>query len=555
MFLIFYILFLLAPTPVSADTEHIVISEIQTYGQTKDDEFIRLYNPTGAAADISGWKLTKKTSSGTESNLVAKFADGISVTPNSYFLIAPQSGYLGTAAPDARYSGTSFYIADDSTIILKDASGNVIDKVGFGEATDFEGAAAPNPEKGASIKRNNFNDTDNNKNDFSGPEPAPAKTPPPPEEPKIVTQEPLPSAPATSSAKITSPEPDYSQLQIIEILPNPAGSDTESEYIKIKNNDDEDIILTALFLDDDEGGSNPYKIPADTVIKAGEILTFYRSKTKIALNNDTDAARLLDKNKKELQRAEYDEAPEGAAYIMKDGEWSWANAEKEAEKTNASSSPAAVSPKTSASLKSATDLVIAAPNIFGSQIMYIDGLQLYMYSHDWPELEMGDKISVYGTPSTYYNEPRLKLKNKSSIQIISRGNNLEPAPADSVSEDDLGRLIIIEGEVLQTASTKIIIDVNGEEVPVCDKTKQKLFSRLKEKDQVQITGVVSQYKDEFRLLPRGADDIKILQSAATAIDKKPAAWQYLASTLALGSLAGGVIYIRRKKNAPAKKLG
>ncbi len=114
---------------------------------------------------------------------------------------------------------------------------------------------------------------------------------------------------------------------------------------------------------------------------------------------------------------------------------------------------------------------------------------------------------------------------------------------------------LVEGEVLQIANTKIVLGANGEEISVCDKTKQKLFSRLKEKDQVQITGVASRYKDEFRLLPRGADDIKISQSAAPIVDKKPAAWQYLISTLALGALAGGVIYTRRKKNAPAKKLG
>lgn len=680
MFIIFYILFLLAPSPVYADTGHIVISEIQTYGQTATDEFFRLYNPTGVAIDISGWKLTKKTSSGAESNLVAKFSDGTTIAPNAYFLIAPQSGYLGTAAPDVRYSGASYSIADNNTVILKDASGAIIDKVGFGTATDFEGAPAPNPEKGASIKRVNNLDTDNNKNDFSGPAPAQtsnsttqdnATAPSPPtissaQYGDIVINEIVPNpadgkewielfnttmnavslagwkisdgasviyepegqitgggfftaeinnrlnnsgdaiylsdtggksiaqllygdwqgaawpAPekgqslardangsyqisdtptknlpnqftksltvvnnfASNAGASGTPVADYSFLSIVEILPNPKSNDTENEYIKIHNAADYDIDMGGLYLDDAEGGSRPWKIPAGTIVKAGDNLTFFRTISGLALNNDADATRILDKNKQELFAVEYENAPAGAIYIFKDRKWGWSNVEIK-NQNNLITPPIPSYPKRGAN--SITAAVIAPPGIFGSQIMYVDGLQLYMYSHDWPELQIGDKIYAFGTPDIHDSEPRLKIKNKSTIKIISHSAAPEPATVDGLSEDDLGRLIIIEGEVAQAANTKIIINANGEEIPVYDKTKQKLFSHLKENDQAQITGIVSRYKDELRLLPRGEDDIKILKSAMPAVDKKPPIWQYLASTLTIGAFAGAV-YIRRRKN-------
>ncbi len=676
MFIIFYILFLLTPLPVSADTGHIIISEIQTYGQTATDEFVRLYNPTGAAIDISGWKLAKKTSSGSESNLVSSFVSGTIIPPNSGFLIAHQTGYLGNESPNARYSGASYSFADNNTIILKDASGNIIDKVGFGTAVDFETAPAVNPENGASIKRNNFIDTDNNKNDF-GVDVSNTEIPPNPPLPKgedivlanygdivfnevvsnpsdgkewlelynttanaislagwkisdgsSVIYEPtgeiasngfftietnnrlnnpgdaiylsdaggksisqliygdwanavvsapekgqsivrdasgnyqisttptknaanlFTKSPATADDSVNSvsatgtpiqnPDDIKNYISIIELLPNPADSDTENEYIKIRNAADSDIDMNGLYLDDAEGGSRPWKITAGTIVKAGGDLTFFRSKTGLALNNDADTARILDKNKNELATVEYENAPAGEIYIFQNKKWQWIGVKTEQQTS------AAAGNQTSAKSNSVTGVVLIPPNIFSTQTMYVDGLQLYMYSKDWPELKIGDKISVYGTPSTYYSEPRLKLKNQSSIKIISRGNTIDPAPADGISEDDLGRLIIIEGEVLQIANTKIILGANGEEIPVYDKTKQKLFSNLKEKDRVQIAGIVSQYKDEFRLLPRGADDIKITKTAAVPLDKRAPLWQYAISTLAVSSLAAG-IYIRRKK--------
>ncbi len=671
MFLIFYILLLLAPLPVSADSGHIVISEIQTYGQTATDEFVRIYNPTSSAINISSWKLTKKTSSGAESNLVSSFSDGTIIPPNSGFLIAHQTGYLGSETPNARYSGASYSMADNNTIILKNTEGTVIDKAGFGTASDYEGAPAQNPENGASIKRLNNNDADNNKNDFSAdaivPADSPAPVPPPASATTsaqygdIVINEAVPNPsdgkewvelfntttnavslagwkisdgnsvinsldgelPANNfltveiasrlnnsgdavylsdasgksisqliygdwiNAAVSAPEKgqslarnddgkfyitdtptknqkniirtivqnmfsvenasstnetgkiDWSKISVTEILPNPEGSDAESEYMKIKNNSDADIDLDGLYLDDAEDGSNPYKIPAGTIIKTGEEIIFYRSKTKIALNNTDDEVRILSPNKEEIFSIDYEDAEEGAIYILKNGKWQWNNSVSTVIPASAQGG--------SAKINSITATVIVPPNIFSTQTMYVDGLQLYMYSKDWPELKIGDKISVYGTPSTYYSEPRLKLKNKSSIKIISQNNTTEPVPAENVSEDDLGRLIIIEGEVLQIVNTKIIIDANSEEIPVYDKTKQNIFSQLKEKDQVQITGVVSQYKDEFRLLPRGADDIKILKSSVPITASKSATWKYLISTLAVGAF-GGAIYLRKRKN-------
>ena len=97
-----------------------VISQVQIAGNTADDEFIELYNPTNAVINLKNWKLTKKTSTGNESNLLTSFPD-LSIPAHKYFLITPQNGYTGNILKDAVYSGSTYSIATDNTILLYDS--------------------------------------------------------------------------------------------------------------------------------------------------------------------------------------------------------------------------------------------------------------------------------------------------------------------------------------------------------------------------------------------------------------------------------------------------
>ena len=58
------ILFYKTPGQVQSAATHVVISEIQIEGGTADDEFVELYNPTGLAVDMEGWRLRRTSASG-----------------------------------------------------------------------------------------------------------------------------------------------------------------------------------------------------------------------------------------------------------------------------------------------------------------------------------------------------------------------------------------------------------------------------------------------------------------------------------------------------------
>ncbi len=98
------------------------------------------------------------------------------ILPFGYFLVTPQaeedgtSTYQGSAAPDLFYSGKTYSFAKDNTLLLYNPAGELVDKVGFGEVQDFEGAPSQNHEPGQSLGRkvlgSTYQDTNNNAQDF-----------------------------------------------------------------------------------------------------------------------------------------------------------------------------------------------------------------------------------------------------------------------------------------------------------------------------------------------------------------------------------------------------
>jgi hypothetical protein len=181
-------LFLLIPTFTKnaySAASHIVISEVQIRGTSADDEFVELYNPTGADIDLSGMKLAKKDSAGTQATLVNNLSG--TIKKHGYFLVAKPSYTSIPVAPDMVYSASSSAMATNGSVVLYDTDkSTIIDLVGMGSSPASESAAIENPESGGSIERKanansdtvsmgfggsdefagNGQDTDNNSVDF-----------------------------------------------------------------------------------------------------------------------------------------------------------------------------------------------------------------------------------------------------------------------------------------------------------------------------------------------------------------------------------------------------
>lgn len=169
---------------------HLVINEVYggggNAGSTYKNDYIEIYNPTSKPIEVSNYSIQYASSSGTtwqKTNLVGTIA------PYSYFLVQQAAGSGGTTnlpTPDIigtiAMSGTAGKIAlvNNQTLLTgaqtSDVrSTSVVDFVGFGTATAYEGTSGtPAPSNTASVSRKEpFFDTNNNNTDF-GPSSSPS---------------------------------------------------------------------------------------------------------------------------------------------------------------------------------------------------------------------------------------------------------------------------------------------------------------------------------------------------------------------------------------------
>lgn len=322
---VFYFLF----GHVFAAGDHLIINEILVgTSESAKKEFIELYNPTNEDIDMTGFTLKKKTKTGSESPLVSatKFT-GI-IGPHKYFVIAnPEHAESFNA--NLVYSGASYSIAAHNTILLYDADNNLVDKVGYGEASDYESALATDFDNDISIGRISFSDTDNNSDDFvvlemisPGAENIKKQESSSSQGDSEATEE------GTGSNMQVPIDPDVEVFDISqdiifsEIFPNPVGLD-QDEWIEIYNRGNRNVSLYGWRLSD-ESNTN-YFFPKQT-IASKEYLVIKKETSGISLNNMEDIVYLWQPFKDEfLQRVKYEKAPEGESYNYLDYKWIWNN--------------------------------------------------------------------------------------------------------------------------------------------------------------------------------------------------------------------------------------
>lgn len=145
---LFFLLFL-APGFLSAQ---VVINEVQVL--PAGEKFLELYNSGSSAINLTGWSIKRKTASGSESSLVvASRLENKSVPAGGYFLIANETTYAGGHALDASWPSSNTGVASNNTVVVYNADGAEVDKVGWGEASDCPSPCPSSPPSGQSIQR------------------------------------------------------------------------------------------------------------------------------------------------------------------------------------------------------------------------------------------------------------------------------------------------------------------------------------------------------------------------------------------------------------------
>lgn len=166
-----------------------------------------------------------------------------------------------------------------------------------------------------------------------------------------------------------------------------------------------------------------------------------------------------------------------------------------------------------------TGTVTALPGVLSSQYFYIQdatgGIQIYCYYKTFPSFVLGDIISVSGELSETNNERRSKIKSSDDIIILNHTDPVAPEEIaiSEINEKNEGTYIKTMGIVTQTSGDTFYISDGQTEIKVTiNKSTGIEKPKMKKGDQVEVTGIVSQYKDGYRILPIDQDDVKIIAS-------------------------------------------
>ena len=184
---------LLFPTAAGAGASSVVVSQIYggggNAGATLRNDYLELFNEGSGTVDLSSWTVQYATTAGTTWQTTALSG---TIAPGRYYLVQLASNAdVGGALPPADATGTSNLGATSGKIALVrgaaaltcgasagscSADPLVEDLVGYGNASDFEGAgSAPGLSNTSAALRTNdgCTDTGNNAADFTAGVPAP----------------------------------------------------------------------------------------------------------------------------------------------------------------------------------------------------------------------------------------------------------------------------------------------------------------------------------------------------------------------------------------------
>jgi len=311
---VFLVVFFIICKSAFATSSTIVVNEIQISGGSgkTTQEFIELYNTTDKDIDLTGFKLKKRTKDNPEETyLVSATGFKSQIIPkNGYFLIST-SEYKNTFDANIAYSGANYSITDNNTIFLYNSVGNLVDKVGYGMASDYETFPARSPSEGKSIERKNFQDTDNNQDDFN------------------FSDTPTPQNSSTGDDEEDTTPICKDNIILSEVFP------FAEEYIKFYNKGEEKCNLKGWSVTDSIGydpdseelkekdwSYHRNQFSEDQIIDPSGYAYF---RGNLYLNDTDDTVKLFNSQKEKVQSVSYGnaESHKDFAYIFKDNKWDW----------------------------------------------------------------------------------------------------------------------------------------------------------------------------------------------------------------------------------------
>ncbi len=385
---------------------------------------------------------------------------------------------------------------------------------------------------------------------------------------------PSPDMPNQAATPTPTLVPQPRTVYLNEILPAPRDRDwdsdgnanAEDEWIELINIGEITVDLVGWGIDDvADGGSQPYIFPPGSLINPGEYRLIFRRDSGIALNNDSDQARLLFPDGQEADRYQWVRSPgfDRSLGRRPDGRGGWEIStapspgvgnlfpEPTPLPTAVSGGPGDSTPApdrqehaTPSPADSSLPVLAIAdarrqpldrrvrvrgqvtvpPGVFESSIYVQDasaGIQVYLNRAEWPSLQAGDWIEVIGSLADFHGESELKVRRVKDVTMLGPGQLPEPIilRCDQIGELYEGMLVMIAGRVSGFGPRELRLNDSRSDAQVYVREGSGRERPWVESGEWwSAVGVVSQYVAAqlyvggYRLLPRYRDDLAPIPS-------------------------------------------
>ena len=312
---------------LAAAESRIFISQAQITGgpgKTAED-FVELFNPSDTPVNLNGYRLVKRTETGTSDFLIKSWITDIYIPARGFYLWANSGFSAISAVPDITTSSGT--ISDNNGVALRFGEsdiGAIVDSIAWGSANNgFMNVSAQNPGVGSALARQ---DLYGRNSVFAIASSSPRNTS---VQDVAAINTSTPATVSSSTPETTTSTPEFlttsTYVRVFRFMPNPSGGDSGQEWVELRNSDEQDVLLDGWMIDDSDTGNGPgsdaYVLSG--IIKAGEIVRFVLPEGSFALNNSGgDEVNLYFADRSLAQKASYSAtAYDDGIFEFRDSRW------------------------------------------------------------------------------------------------------------------------------------------------------------------------------------------------------------------------------------------
>lgn len=294
--------FFVSREEAAAKTYDVFISRVQIEGENADADFVEIKNRENCALDLSGWKLRKRVSSGTESSIKVFDGEHAFLPPGETFLWANSKNDFSKSVQ--AHQESSAVLTDHNSLALFNSDETLIDSLSWGTVSHPFRNDEPNienPEKNHTIVRSS-----------KASAPSIEKT----ELPKGNTFD----RDAIDFCGVSKDRANNSGIVLSEILADPPGDESKQEFIEIENQGEKSIDLSGWTLHD-ASKTGKYVFPEGSPLNANSFLVITRATFVFALNNTDETVTLKDVKGETADVVSWDKTKENIALARNGSRW------------------------------------------------------------------------------------------------------------------------------------------------------------------------------------------------------------------------------------------